>query len=137
MSTRKCPKGYHLRRSFTRKYKNNVAASGYTVRRKGKLYKVRPTQKSIHVGAQCVRGIKSKSTVRFGSLRKGDLIKYGYQYRLSDRIRHMALEKAIKAYGALSVFHKLDAVTKLTKHDAPNAHLIFEMDRDWVRAHHM
>jgi hypothetical protein len=67
-----------------------------------------------------------------GKLRKGDLIKYGYQYRLSDRMRHAALQKAIAAYGALTVYHKLDAVTKLSVHMAPDASLIFKKDRDWV-----
>ena len=70
----------------------------------------------------------------FGKLRRGDLIKYGYEYRLADRLRHGALEKAIKHYGALSVYHKLDAVAKLTKHTAPDASAIFSKDREWVRA---
>jgi len=67
-----------------------------------------------------------------GKLRKGDLIKYGYQYRLSDRMRHAALKKAIAAYGALSVYRKLDAVTKLSAHTVPDASLIFKKDRNWV-----
>jgi len=71
-----------------------------------------------------------------GQLRKGDLIKYGYQYRLSDRLRHHALEKAIKVYGALSVYHKLDAVAKLAVKTAPDASAIFSKDREWVRDHH-
>jgi hypothetical protein len=69
-------------------------------------------------------------------LRKGDLIKYGYQYRLADRLRHRALEKAIKVYGALSVYHKLDAVAKLSVKTAPDASAIFVKDREWVRNHH-
>ena len=71
--------------------------------------------------------------MRIGKLRKGDLIKYGYQYRLSDRIRHTALKKAINSYGALSVYHKLDAVAKLSVTVAPDAHIIFVKDREWVR----
>lgn len=143
MSTRKnCPAGYHYRKSFTRKFHGNVINSGYTVRRKGKLYTVKPSTKSIYVGSQCVKtrklpGANTQSSVRIGKLRKGDLIKYGYQYRLADRLRHKALEKAIKVYGALSVFHKLDAIAKLTVHAAPSAHIIFKRDRDWVREHFM
>ena len=72
-----------------------------------------------------------------GKLRKGELIKYGYQYRLADRLRHRALERAIKAYGGLSVFHKLDAVAKLSKKTAPDASDTFSKDREWVRTHHM
>jgi hypothetical protein len=44
------------------------------------------------------------------------------------------LEKAIKHYGALSVYHKLDAVAKLTKHTAPDASAIFSKDKEWVRS---
>lgn len=143
MATRKnCPKGYHFRKSFTRKFHSNILNSGYTVRRKGKLFTVKPTNRSVHVDAQCVKarnapGSASNGSVRIGKLRKGDLIKYGYQYRLADRLRHKALEKAIKAYTALSVYHKLDAIAKLTVRGAPSAHVIFARDRDWVRHHHM
>jgi hypothetical protein len=59
-------------------------------------------------------------------------VKYGYQYRLSDALRHRALQKAIQQYGKVSVFHKLDAIAKLSKRTAPNASDIFARDRQWV-----
>ena len=74
---------------------------------------------------------------RIGKLRKGELIKYGYQYRLSDLSREKALVKAVAAYGALSVYHKLDAVAKLSATHAPDASKIFAKDRDWVRLHYL
>lgn len=139
-STRRngCPQGYILRKGYTRKYRGSVAQSGFTVRRKGKLYTVRPSTRSIHVAASCIkdRGLPGKgpsSGKSFAKLRKGDLIKYGYQYRLSDALRHRALKKAIDQYGATSVFHKLDAVAKLSKRTAPDASNIFSRDRSWVR----
>jgi hypothetical protein len=114
-----------------------VAQSGFTVRRKGKMYTVKPTTRSIHVPAGCIkdRGLPGKgprSGASFGKLRKGDLIRYGYQYRLADKVRHGALKKAIKQYGRLSVFHKLDAIAKLSKRTAPDASAIFSRNRDWV-----
>ena len=131
-----CPPGYILRKGYTRKFRSSIKNTGYTVRRKGKLYTVHPKSNTIHVGEGC---IKSRSTVSqsnksklIGKLRKGDLIKYGYQYRLSDSLREKALVKAVKAYGALSVYHKLDAVAKLSVQKAPEAHIIFVRDRDWV-----
>lgn len=132
-----CPQGYILRKSYTRKYRSEVAQSGFTVRRKGKLYTIRPTNRSIHVPAGCIkdRGLPGKgprSGKGFGQLRKGDLIKYGYQYRLSDALRHRALKKAIKQYGKTTVFHKLDAIAKLSKRTAPDASNIFARDREWV-----
>lgn len=133
-----CPKGYILRKGYTRRYRSSVAHSGFTVRRKGKLYTVRPSTRSIHVPASCIkdRGLPGKgpsSGKSFAKLRKGDLIKYGYQYRLSDALRHRALKKAIEQYGATTVFHKLDAVAKLSKRTAPDASNIFTRDRNWVR----
>jgi hypothetical protein len=141
LNTRKntrCPPGTVLRKGYTRKFRQSIAQSGYTVRRKGKLYTVRPKMQEVHVAAACIkdRGLPGKGPVNgsFAKLRKGELIKYGYQYRLSDRLRHMALEKAIKAYGPLKVFHKLDAVAKLSSRTAPDAHKIFVQDRDWVHS---
>ena len=139
-STRKndCPKGYILRKGYTRKYRSSVAQSGFTVRRKGKLYTIRPKMTSIHVPAGCIkdRGLPGKGPASgegFGKLRKGDLIKYGYQYRLSDALRHRALKKAINQYGAREVYHKLNAVAKLSKRTAPDASNIFSRDRSWVK----
>jgi hypothetical protein len=42
------------------------------------------------------------------------------------------LEKAVKQYGALSVFRKLDAVAKLSVRVAPDASKIFAKDRNWI-----
>jgi hypothetical protein len=127
-----CPEGYVKRKGYTRKFSSSVKQSGYTVRRKGKLYTVQPKVQEVVVPARCVkkRNVTMKSMRK---LRKGDLIKYGYQYRLSDLLREKALRKAIDAYGALSVYHKLDEVAKLSAAHAPDAHKIFVRDRNWVR----
>jgi hypothetical protein len=139
MATRKnnCPPGYIKRKGYTRRFRPNVKESGFTVRRKGKVYTVRPKANSIYVDAACIknRGLPGKGPKEgegIGKLRKGELIKYGYQYRLSDALRHSALKKAIKRYGALSVYRKLDAVAKLSLRTAPDAAKIFSLDRDWV-----
>jgi hypothetical protein len=131
-----CPEGYRKRKGYTRTFRSTIKNSGYTVRRKGKLYTVRPKVQQVTVPAGCVK--KHNSTVkRIGKLRKGELIKYGYQYRLSDLSREKALVKAVAAYGALSVYHKLDAVAKLSATHAPDASKIFAKDRDWVRNHYL
>jgi hypothetical protein len=92
-----CKDGYELRKGYTRKFKNSILRNGYTVLRKGKLFKVRPEKSSAYISSMCV---KKKSKKWIGKLRKGDLIRYGYQYRLSDRLREAALRKAIEVYGA-------------------------------------
>lgn len=133
-----CPPGYILRKGYTRTFRKSIAAQGYTVRRKGKLYTVRPKKQSITVKPGCIkdRGLPGKGPVEgegIGPLRKGALIKYGYQYRLSDTMRERALKKAVKAYGALGVYHKLDAVAKLSERTAPDASKIFIRDRKWIQ----
>jgi hypothetical protein len=100
---------------------------------------VRPKKNSIHVPATCIkdRGLPGKGPRQgqgsFSKLRKGELLKFGYSYRLSDSIRRGALKRAIEHYGALGVFRKLDAVAKLSARTAPDASHIFAIDRDWVR----
>jgi hypothetical protein len=131
-----CPKGYILRSGYTRKFRPSVKASGFTVRRKGTVYTVRPKANTIKVDATCVknRGLPGKGVAKgIGKLRKGELIKYGYQYRLSDSLRQTALKRAIKQYGALSVYRKLDAVAKLSVRTASDASKIFIRDRNWVK----
>ena len=128
-----CPKGYTLRRGYTRKFRASVKVTGFTVRRKGKLITVHPTANAVRVNAQCVKLKTVKNLKHLGKLRKGELIKYGYQYRLSDKLREKSLNKAIAKYGALSIYHKLDAVAKLSIRTAPDASTIFAKDRDWIR----
>jgi len=127
-----CPKGTTLRKSYTRTFRNNTVKQGYTVRRKGTLFVVHPRTQPVRVPAHCVRSRKALSA-RIGSLRKGDLLQFGYQYRLSDAKRRKALKKAIAHFKAESVIHKLDAVAKLSVTSAPDASVIFSRDRDWVR----
>jgi len=140
-NTKKCPQGYIVRKGYTRKFSKNVKELGFTVRRKGKLYTVRPKKNEIHVAASCIKnkGLPGKGPREgegIGKLRKGELIKYGYQYRLSDGLRHAALKDAIKQYGPLSVYRKLDAVAKYSVRTAPDASTIFSKDRNWIRNHY-
>jgi hypothetical protein len=127
-----------MRKGYTRKFRPSITASGFTVRRKGKMFTVHPTTNTIKVDASCIKNRSRKNTsTRIGKLRKGDLIKYGYQYRLSDRLREKALDKAVEKYGALTVYRKLDAVAKLSVRTAPDASKTFARDRDWIRQTHM
>lgn len=131
-SRKACPPGYKRKASYTRKISNSVLKQGYRVRRGSNQYYVaKPKQQEIHVPSSCVRETR-RNGKKIGIYRKGDLIKYGYSYRASNSSRHEALEKANKAYGALSLYHKLNAVAKLSaKH--PDIQQVFEADRNWVR----
>ena len=72
---------------------------------------------------------------RIGTLKKGLLTKFGYQNvtQLPLEQRHSALAKAIRAYGPLSVFRKLNAVYVYNRKTNPSHSKIFKTDRDWVR----
>ena len=76
-----------------------------------------------------------KKPSRIGTLKKGLLTKFGYQNvtQLSLEQRHEALKKAIRAYGPLSVFRKLNAVYVYNRKTNPSHSKIFKTDALWVR----
>ena len=139
-STRKnitCPPGTVKRKGYTRKFRQSITQSGFTVRRKGKMYTVRPKANAVYVPSSCIKVRGPAGTKSFGKLRKGDLIKYGYQYRLADRLRHKALEKAVSVYNAINVFDKLNEAAEMSRKSAPDASKIFTQDRNWVHKHYI
>lgn len=130
-----CPPGQVLRKAYVRKYSNTIRKKGYTVRRGTQVYRAYPSGEGMVVKAACVkdRGLAGKGPEAITPLRRGELRKYGYIYRNPALERKEALRKAVKAYGVLGVYRKLDAVAKLAKRTAPKASKIFKDDRDWVR----
>ena len=123
-----------------------------TVRRKAYVRRTRKGKGkgNIHVPASCIRDVGNPGIgfIGFighkgqgsgiGPLRQGDLSQFGYAHvvDLSDGQRHLALARAVRVYGALSLWRKLNAVYVYSKHTAPASSAIFKQDRDWVRAHY-
>lgn len=139
--TKRCPPGYILRAPYRRGFKSATKKSGYNVRKGNRTIRVYPTARSTVVKATCIkdRGLPGKgprSGKGIGALRKGELSRYGYSAHGSTEERHKALVEAIKVYGALGVYRKLDAITKYTQRTAPEAHRIFKEDRRWVQIHY-
>jgi len=137
----KCPPGKIERRGYVRKFGSSILRKGYTVKRAtGRHYRVYPERSSVYVKAGCVkdRGLPGKlgPGEGFGAMRKGELKKHGYVYSEAEHVRHEALNKAVKEFGALGVFHKLDAIAKLSKRTAPEASSIFKKDREWLTSHY-
>lgn len=130
-----CPPGQVLRKAYVRRFKTNVRERGYTVKRGSQVYRAYPKGSSTVVQATCVKdvGLPGKGPQAIAPLRKGELLKHGYTYRKSDLDRHEALRKAVKEFGALGVYRKLNAVAKLSIRAAPKAAAVFKKDRDWVR----
>jgi hypothetical protein len=116
---RNCPTGYIKRAAFTRR-----AASG---------------RKSL-VPEQCIRNIGApgkglKGGPGIGPLRKGELAKFGYSdvVHATKEKRHTALSRAVKAYGSLGVWRKLNAVQVYTRRLSPASSKVFKADMDWIR----
>jgi len=80
---------------------------------------------------QCVPGI--------GKLKEGQLAKFGYSdvVHKTVEVRRAALDKAVKEFGALSVFRKLNAVYVYGRRSAKESSKIFKEDRDWVKGKYM
>lgn len=64
--------------------------------------------------------------------RRGDLTSLGYSSKKTVSQRIKALTKAVELYGKLTVFHKLDAVSKLQKRRNPKVSDIFYKNSRWV-----
>lgn len=136
-TTRKsCPPGKILRKAYVRRYTTAVREKGYTVHRANKTYRAYPKSGSTIIKSACVedRGLPGKGPKLFGELKRGELKKHGYVYRKTTEERHLALRRAVKEFGPLNLYHKLDAVAKLSKRTAPDVSKVFKNDRNWVRA---
>lgn len=136
--TKKCPPGKILRAPYKRYFSRSTKEQGYSVHKQNRSYRIYPKVTGVLVKAACVedRGLPGKGPREgegFAKLRKGELSKFGYNAHKSEEERYKALKKAIDQYGALEVYHKLDAIAKLTKRTAPEASRIFVHDREWVR----
>ena len=68
-----------------------------------------------------------------GDLKEGDLSKIGYSVKKGKTARHKAIRKAVKKYGALSTFRKLQAVSTYTKRTSKGKSRTYKADRNWVR----
>jgi hypothetical protein len=152
----RCPPGYVKRSGFTRringKHIKAICVKGVSRKSKkcgpGKILRSSYTRRSIgkngtvketKVSATCVRdmgkpGKLPKGAPTIGPLKKGELQRFGYMYKLPEHDRHNALRAAIKSLGSLNVYRKLDAVAKLTNLTSPRASATFTADRDWIRS---
>jgi len=66
-----------------------------------------------------------------GPLKKGQLTELGYHTNKSRTARHRALHKAVRKFGPLSTFRKLNAVAIYSKR-TPKAKT-FLKDRNWIK----
>jgi hypothetical protein len=74
-----------------------------------------------------------------GKLKEGQLAKFGYSDVVHKTVeaRRAALDNAVKEFGPLSVFRKLNAVYVYGRRSAKESSKIFKEDRDWVKSKYM
>lgn len=92
--------------------------------------------KRVFVPAACIndRGLPGKRTLPgIGPLHKGELTKFGYSVNLLAAERHAALSKAVKEYGSLSTWRKINALYVYTKNTSPAKAAKYNADRNWIR----
>jgi hypothetical protein len=131
-----CPSGQIVRDAYVRGRRQFVPAAC--------IKNVGNPGKGIPSGApgtsRSARGFippSSVGRVGIGPLRKGDLSRFGYDdvTSMSEGRRHLALAAAVRSYGSLTVWRKLNAVFVYTKNTSPASSRVFKADRDWVKEH--
>lgn len=135
----RCPEGKVLRASYTRSISSRVIKEGYTRKTKTGTVRVFPKKRSSYVKASCINdvgapGKLSASASKIGPLKEGELKRFGYLYKAPEADRHRALELAIRNKDPLTIYHRLNAVAKLSKTSAPLASAVFARDRNWIHA---
>lgn len=131
-----CPPGQISRTSYVRRLTSKVKREGYMKHTpSGRTIIVHPKKKTIAVPAGCIKNVgqPGHGPQIIGPLRKGQLSKYGYSYKLPGMNRRAALARAIAVDGRSTVYHRLNAVAKLAVSRAPQASAVFAADRNWVR----
>jgi len=108
-------KGYY-RKAYTRKGGIRVKAT-----------RVKPTTYRIKDRGKPGRGKK------IIPIEPGKLKKLGYSTSKSAAARHKALDKAVKKYGASTVWHMLHAQVILRKRTQPSKRKIFKADREYIK----
>lgn len=107
---------------------------GRTIRRRGYT-----TKRGVHVRSSRVRDMgahgkwSAKHGPGIGPLKEGKLVRLGYAATKKITARHRALKKAVKRYGPLSTFRKLNAASTYTKRTSKGRSRTFKADRNWVK----
>jgi hypothetical protein len=84
------------------------------------------------------RSSKRKSSNRvIPPLRKGELKQFGYSSSNSVASRHRSLAKAIREYGDLSVFRKVNVLYVFNKNKNPTLASKFNSDKAWIKRTYM
>jgi hypothetical protein len=128
---RQCPPGKIYRQGYYRRYSNTVKREGYLVKRGDKMVRIHPETDAVYVEPTCIEAADEIASSE--PFRKGQLLRYGYNFRLPRTSRHDALKKAERVYGAAFVHKQLGRAYKLFHKSKSQAAKVFAEDRDWMK----
>jgi len=122
----------------------DLPEGGRKIMRKGYTRKSFTRKSGVHVKGSHVPGHrihdvgapgkwKSIHGPGIGPMKEGLLTSLGYSAEKGKTVRHKAIRKAVKKYGALSTFRKLQAVSTYTKRTSKGKSRTYKADRNWVR----
>ena len=69
---------------------------------------------------------------RIPPLKKGQLTKFGYSTKKTARTRHTAINKAVRKYGPLSMYRKLNVLAIYNKNKHKRTAKIAKSDRNYI-----
>lgn len=103
------------------------------------------TRHGVHVRSRLVKDIgapgkwtsKHRGETGIGPLQPGELGRVGYAVSRGKTARHSSLRKAVRKYGPLSTFRKLNAISVYTKRTSKGKSRTFKADRNWVKKMYM
>lgn len=122
----------------------DLPLGGRTIRRKGYTRRSFTRKSGVHVRGSHVtakrildRGAPGKWAAihgpGIGPLKEGALTSVGYSVKKGKTARHKSIRKAVKKYGALSTFRKLQAISTYMKRTSKGKSRTYKSDRNWVR----
>ena len=82
------------------------------------------------------RKMKTRKNV-IGPLKKGELKECGYATKKTMKLRRKSLKCAVKKYGALSTFRKINVLAILNKNRNPELSQKMIKDRNWIKKTYM
>ena len=97
--------------------------------------------KRVRVPASCIPDVGAsgkgfRGGPGIGTLKRGNLTRFGYERiaNMDVAARRIALKKAVAAYGSLTVWRKLNALSIYTRRTSPATSRAAKADMDWIRA---
>ena len=82
------------------------------------------------------RKMKTRKNI-IGPLKKGQLKECGYATKKTMKLRRKSLKCAVKKYGALSTFRKINVLAILNKNRNPGLSQQIIKDRNWIKKTYM